>query len=148
MNKDDNEREQPGVLDALMAPLRLPQRVVAEIETIATSVKRLSESAERRLGSVDDRAGQLVKGLGAMRASVTRIEGKVDQLMGLEETIEKRMEELRADLNERMLAVEQQVRLIQPPIEKMARDVAKIDQLLPDPSDGPLTRLKDTLTSS
>jgi hypothetical protein len=30
----------------------------------------------------------------------------------------------------------------------MATDVAKIDELLPDPKDGPLTRLKDTLTSS
>jgi len=30
----------------------------------------------------------------------------------------------------------------------MARDVAKVDGLLPDPNDGPLARLKDTLTSS
>lgn len=136
------------MLDTLLTPLRLPQRVIGEIETIARSVQALSETADDRLTSVDDRAGELVSGLTALRASLREIDAKVDQLMGLDQTIETKMEGLREDLNARMLAVEHEVRAMQPPMNQMARDVAKIDGLLPNPHDGPLTRLKDTLTSS
>jgi hypothetical protein len=140
--------ESPGVLDTLLTPLRLPGRVVAEIETIGTAVQSLGDISERYLRSVDDRAGALVKGLGSLRAAITRIEGKVDRLMSLEQTIEDKMELLRGDLNARMLAVEQRVEDIQGPLDAIARDVTKIDELLPDPSAGPLSRLKDTLTPS
>jgi len=61
--------------------------------------------------------------------------------------LQRTSEGLREDLNERMLAVEHELRAIQPSLEQMAGDVAKIDDLLPNPHDGPLTRLKDTLTS-
>jgi hypothetical protein len=47
-----------------------------------------------------------------------------------------------------MLAVEEEVRELRSPIEKMSRDLATMVELLPNPSDGPLARLKDTLTSS
>ena len=55
---------------------------------------------------------------------------------------------LRGDLNEGMSAVKAEVQAIRPPLFKMAGDVAKLDGLLPDPKDGPLTRLKDTLSSA
>lgn len=132
----------PGVLDALLAPLR----IVAEIETIARAVGSLSATANERLKSIDERAGALVEGLGGMGASLTQLESKVGELTGLEEMIEKRMEALRGDLNERMLAVEGQLHEIQTPINQMAQDVVEIKQLLPDPSDGPIARLKDQLT--
>jgi len=32
------------------------------------------------------------------------------------------------------------------PVTRMAHDVAEIKKLLPDPTDGPLARLKDQLT--
>ncbi len=44
--------------------------------------------------------------------------------------------------------IEQEVGALQPPIEQMSGDLAKVQQLLPEPTDGPLTRLKDTFTSS
>ena len=68
--------------------------------------------------------------------------------MSLEATIEERMDGVREDLNTRLLAVEGEVRGIRPPIAQMARDVQRIVALLPDPSDGPLARLRDTLTPS
>jgi len=136
----------PNVLDALLAQLRLPQRIVAEIETIAAAVLSLSDTADERLKSIDDRAGALVEGLDGLGASLTQLESKVDELAGLEETIEKRMEALRADLNTRMLSVEGELKEVKVPVTRMAQDVAEIKQLLPDPTDGPIARLKDQLT--
>jgi prefoldin subunit 5 len=136
----------PGVLDVLLGQLRLPQRIVAEIGTIAAAVVSLSDTADERLQSIDERAGALVETLDAMGASLTEIGGKVDQLTGLEAMVEKQMEAVREDLNERMLSIEGQLREIQTPITQMMHDVAEIKQLLPDPADGPLARLKDQLT--
>lgn len=137
-----------GMLDALLSPLRLPRRVVAEIEMIGGAVRSLADTAERRLSSIDDSAGTLVEEIAAMRAALTRIESKVDELTGLEQTIEERMEGLRKDLNTRMRAVERQVGEFQAPINHLALDVSRIQLLLPEPGDGPLARLKDTLTKS
>jgi hypothetical protein len=58
------------------------------------------------------------------------------------------MEALRDDLNTRMVGVEEQVRALEPPLAQIAHDISSIDKLLPDPSDGPFARLKDTLTSN
>jgi hypothetical protein len=58
------------------------------------------------------------------------------------------MDGLREDLNTRLLAVEAEVRGMRSPMAQVTRDVETISRLLPDPSDGPLARLKDTLTSS
>jgi len=176
MASDPDEQETPGVFDALLMPLRLPGRVVSDIETLTRSVVALQQNAEQRLGSVDDRAGELVEGLKDLHGSVDaidakvnkleqermpaflkatkklqesidRIEGRVETLQTLENTIEEMMAGLREDLNTRMLAVEHEVHSMQSPMQKMATDVENIGDLLPDPSDGPLTRLKDTLTS-
>ena len=136
----------PGVLDSLLAQLRLPQRIIAEMGTIAAAVVSLSDTADERLKSIDDRAGALVEGLGAMGASLTQLESKVDELTGLEAMIDKRMQALRDDLNTRMLSVEGQLKETKEPINQMAQDVAQIKRLLPDPADGPLARLKDQLT--
>jgi archaellum component FlaC len=165
-----------NVFDTLLMPLRLPGRVVADIETLAGAVVSLQSESKQYLSSVDDRAGELVEGLGKLQGSIDRIEGRVNkleekhmpaflkaitklqesidriddrvaELESLEETLTTHMEGLRSDLNQRMLAVEEEVRGMRPPMEQMSRDVAKIDELLPNPSDGPLTRLKDTLSS-
>jgi len=143
-----NAGRRVGILDALLMPLRLPGRMARDLESVSRALRSLQRTAEIRLGSVDDRAGELIVGLAGLHASVIRIEAKVERLTGLEATIDERMEVLRADLNTRMLAVEAEVRQINPGLSQMARDVQTIQRLLPDPSDGPLTRLKDTLTSS
>jgi chaperonin cofactor prefoldin len=140
-------------------------------------VVTLQSDAKRHLSSVDEQAGQLVAGLSTLqgsidhiegrvekleaermdafldavsglRASIDRIELNVEKLESLEEAITLRIDGLRGDLNARMIAVEHTVAAMNSPMQEMADDVAKIDELLPDPKDGPLTRLKDTLTSS
>jgi chromosome segregation ATPase len=165
------------VFDTLLLPLRLPGRVVGNIQTLTTAVVALQSDATRHLSSVDESAGMLVAGLrdlaaavgrietrvdtleqdrmdallggvAALQAAIDRIEVRVADLESLEATITERVDSLHEDLNARMLEVRAEVSRMRPPMDEMARDVAKIDELLPDPSDGPLTRLKDTLTSS
>lgn len=177
MDEDDDEQSTPSVFDALLMPLRLPGRVVADIETLAQAVVTLQQDAQERLGSIDDSAGKLVgslknlhgsvdeikdtvdtlerermpaflEAIGTLQGSIDRIENRVQTLESLEHTIEDKMEQLREDLNARMHEVEHEVRGMHPPLEQIARDVTKLEGLLPEPSDGPLTRLKDTLSSS
>lgn len=143
-----DEPPAPGVFDTLLMPLRLPGRVVADIETLTQAVVALQRDSAQRLASVDDNAAELVERVGTLLEAVDRIDGRVADLQSLETTIEAKMEQLRDDLNTRMLAVEHEIRGMLPPMEQMAQDVSKIDDLLPSPSDGPLAKLKDTLTSS
>ncbi|HEU0317028.1 MAG TPA: hypothetical protein VFR49_06845 [Solirubrobacteraceae bacterium] len=145
----DRARTTPeAVFGALLLPLRLPGRVVADIETLTGAVLSLQRTAEKYLASIDRRAGALLREIGALQVATERIEGRVEELTGLEATIEDRMEVLRGDLNTRMLALEAEVHGMRPPIDAIARDVQDVVRLLPDASDGPLARLRDTFTSS
>jgi hypothetical protein len=149
MTDDDLQADRSsGILGALLTPLRLPGRILGELGTISRAVVSLQRTADVHLTSLDARAGRLNDGLGRLQDSMNRVEVKIGALTSLEATIEERMDGLRTDLNTRLLAVEAEVRGIRPPIEQVARDVQSIGQLLPDPSDGPLARLKDSLTPS
>jgi hypothetical protein len=46
----------------------------------------------KTMGSIDERAGDLVTGLAGLQASLLRVETKVERLTGLEAAIEERME--------------------------------------------------------
>jgi len=204
MTEDRSDSQEPhSLLGALLSPLRAPQRVFGDIETIAVALLALQRDARDRLGSIDDRAAELIKGVAglhepvnrldrnvesmqslegtitarmeALQAPLDRLEGKVDlesleavitekmdnlqapldrldvkvgKLHTLEATITERMNAIDDDLNSRMLAVEQEVHAMRAPLEQISRDTQSVVKLLPDPNDGPLTRLKDTFTSS
>jgi DNA-binding NarL/FixJ family response regulator len=79
-----------------LTPLHPSQRVVAELEMITVAVRLLFETVEERLTAVEDRADALGQDCGAVRVSLTRIESKVDALTSLQETIEARLDALRA----------------------------------------------------
>lgn len=174
---DDRSDRSQSVFDAMLMPLRLPGRFVGDLDRLTRAVVALQSDAKQHLSSVDDRAGMLVDGLHELQGAITRIErrvnkleeermdaflgateqlqasidridGRVAALDSLEQNLSERVDGLRADLNARMLAVKAEVEAMHPPMQEMADDVAKIDELLPDPKEGPLTRLKDTLTSS
>ncbi|MDQ6778832.1 MAG: hypothetical protein M3071_21985 [Actinomycetota bacterium] len=133
--------EDTGLVRALLAPLRTPQRVVDNIETIASALLALQRDAHERLASVDERVGALL-------APLNRLDRKVTGLQKLEHSITEQTEAIRADLNARLLSVEEEVRAMRSPIGQMSRDLATVLALLPDPNDGPLARLRDTLSSS
>ena len=127
---DDPADEAPlNIFDTLLSPLRMPGRVVSNIETLAGAVVALQSETNKQLSSVDDGIRVLV-----------------EKLDSLEEAITTRLDGLRSDVNERMGAVEKEVSAMRPAMDQMAHDVQKIDGLLPNASDGPLTRLKDTLS--
>lgn len=127
---DDRTEDAPvNALDTLLAPLRMPGRVVSNIETLAGAVVALQSDANKQLSSVDAGMKELIKAL-----------------QGLQETINARLDGLREDVNERMAAVESEVSAMRPSLDQMANDVQKIDGLLPNASDGPLKQLKDTLS--
>ncbi|MGI8629716.1 MAG: hypothetical protein ACR2LV_06075 [Solirubrobacteraceae bacterium] len=140
--------EPPSVLGTLLSPLRLPARVISDLETVARAVLSLQETAERHLASIDERVGTLVGSLGHVDRTVEEIDHKIEQLTGLQTAIETRLDAVREDLNKRMLAVQAEVHEMRPALAQMTQDVEKVIRLLPDPSDGPIARLKDTLSSS
>ncbi len=150
MAHDPAEHEEThGLLGALLAPLRASQRVVANIETIAAALLSLQGDARERLASVDERAGALVQAVAALRAPLERVDRKVTELSRLEQAITVRMDAIQDDLNMRVQAVVgEEVHAMRAPIEEMSRKLAEVVELLPDPNDGPLARLKDTLTAS
>jgi chromosome segregation ATPase len=159
MTDDRAQDESLNVFDTLLMPLRLPGRVVADIElltrragTLIEGLGVLQDSIDRIESRVDrlekQRMDAFLKAVGKLQGSMSHIEERVDELTTMEETITDRLDGVRHDLNERMLSVQQEVKAMRSPMDQMAGDVAKIDDLLPNPNDGPLTRLKDTLTSS
>jgi hypothetical protein len=138
----------PRLLNLLLAPLRVPGHVIASIETIAAAVVSLERDAHDRLGSIDDRAEALLAALADLQGPVDRIEGHVTDLERLEEAVTVGMDEIKVDINTRMIAVESEVHALRPAIEQMARNLETVVQLLPHPNDGPLARLRDTLTAN
>jgi hypothetical protein len=130
-----------GLVRALLAPLRAPQRVAGNIETIASALLALQRDTHEHLVSVDERVG-------AVLALVNRLDRRVTELQKLERAVTEHTESVRHDMNTRLGLVEDEVRAMRGPIEQMSRDLATVVKLLPDPSDGPLARLRDTFTSS
>jgi peptidoglycan hydrolase CwlO-like protein len=129
------------LIQALLAPLRTPQRVVSNIDTIASALLALKHETQERLTSVDEHVGALL-------APLSRLDRKVTELQKLERAVTEQTELIRDDINTRLLAVEAEVRAMRSPIEGMSHDLATVVKLLPNPSDGPLARLRDTFTSS
>ena len=133
--------EAHGLIRALLAPVRAPQRILGSIETIASTLVVLSRDAHDRLASVDEQVGALL-------ALLSRLDRNVLELAQLEEAVTAQMDVLREDINTRLLAVEEEVNSMRAPIEGMSRDLGIVVKLLPNPSGGPLARLRDTLTPS
>ena len=177
MTDDRSDPLEPqGLLGTLLSPLRAPQRVITDIETIASALLSLQRDARDRLAAIDHHAGELVERVGALlepvqsldrhvaemgsleqtiiermealQAPLDRVDDRVTELQRLEQVITVRMDSIDEDLNKRMLAVEAEVHSMRAPIEQMARDVSQVVLLLPEPGDGPLTRLKDTFSAS
>jgi len=113
------------------------------------------ETLRSPMNRIDRKVTQLTKLEQVIKASIEelqnpldRIDRKMTELGKLEQSVTERMDAINRDLNERMLAVEQEVRTMRAPIQQMAGDLSKVQGLLPEPTDGPLTRLKDTFTTN
>ena len=97
--------ESQGLLGALLSPLRAPERVFTNIETLAASLLSVEGVIQKHLTSVDGHAGALRGAvgtlqdtLGTLQTPLERIDRKVTQLAKLEQVITARMEALQAPL--------------------------------------------------
>jgi len=133
----DGPTEAHGLMGALLAPLR----AASNIETIASALLALKRETHERLTSVDEHVSALL-------APLNRIDRNLTELQELEQAIQAHTDAIRDDINTRLLTLEAEVRAMRTPIEGMSRDLATVVKLLPNPSDGPLARLRDTLSSS
>ncbi len=149
MTDDQSEsQDSPGLIGGLLSGLRAPERVVTDIATIASTLLALRDDVQGRLASIDENADALRQGVGELRTPLDRIDRKVAELETIEEAITARMDTIHSDLNARLLSLEEEVRAMRSPVEQMARDLSGVKQLLPEPGDGPMARLKDTFSPS
>lgn len=98
MADDRPGREPTGLLGALLTPLRAPQRVFTDIESIAVALLSLQRDASERLASIDKNAATLTGAVGDLQAPLERIDHKTTELQNLEEAVTVRMDALREDL--------------------------------------------------
>ena len=143
-----HSHESQSLIGGLLAPLRAPQRVFTDIEAIASTLLALRRDVQGRLASIDENAGALLESVGTLRTPLERIDRRVEELEKIEEAITTRMDAIHDDVDARLASVEEEVRAMRSPMDQMSRDLATIVKLLPQAGDGPLTRLKDTLSSS
>lgn len=115
-----------GGLGTLLLPLRIPLRALSSLADIA--------------GTSDE----LLQAVLALRPPLERMDEKVG---ALEESLGKRLDALGVDLGARISRLEEQLVELRPLLERMAGDLEDTGKLLPDPSDGPLARLRHTLSS-
>jgi len=138
--------ESQGLLGALLSPLRAPERVFTNIETIAASLLSVEGVIQKHLTSVDGHAGALRGAvgtlqdtLGTLQTPLKRIDQKVTQLAKLEQVITERMEALQAPLErvDRQVAematleesITKRMDALQAPLERVDRQVAEMATL-------------------
>jgi len=120
-----------AVLGVLLLPIRIPLRVLGGLGDVA--------------GTIDRRAAQLQQAVVALQAPLESIDGKVTVL---EDSLSERLDAVRVDLGNRMGELEERLVAMHPQLERIAGDLEDTAKLLPDPTSGPMARLRDTFTSS
>ncbi len=136
MTDENADNQEQGLLGTLLGPLRAPQRMVTDIETIASALGPVRD----RLASVDKSARLLVSSVGALQAPVEQIDRKITKLhKELVQVVTQRMNALQAPLDrvdrkvtelatleqtitERMLA-------LQEPLDRVDRKVTELASL-------------------
>jgi len=144
MTEDRAEtHESQGLLGALLSPLRAPERVFTNIETITASLLSVERVIQKHLTSVDGHAGALRGAvgtlqdtLGNLQTPLERIDKKVTQLAKLEQVITERMDALQAPLERvdrqvaEMATLEESItarmEALQAPLERVDRHIAKM----------------------
>ena len=153
-----------GLLNGLLAPLRLPERVIDALESLAeaaaelgpmrSELTRVRERAERISDQADEILGvskhirEQAQPLGELLPALERLEqtlgGRVD---GLREVVE-RLEGEEAHVNERVGELLQELATMHKTIHGLEDEVEKITERLPDPTRGPLEKARDAITGS
>ncbi len=142
----EDEPQEPragGVLSGLLAPLRLPERVIEALESIAEAAKELP-TMRAELVRVRELAEPLEQILPALDGVERSLGQRVDKMLDLV----ARMEGEESHMNKRIDAVLEAIREMQSIIEGLQDDIERITDRLPEPGEkrGPFEAAKDVLT--
>ena len=139
-NQDGGGR---GLLRGLLAPLRLPERVVAAIEAGAEALDQIPPMRAEivRIREQSEPLGELLPALENMKQELrSRLYSLHDAAIKLER-IESHLDDSVAGLVQEMTAMHETVSRLQDDVERVT------DRLPNQDAPGPLERARDTLTS-
>ncbi len=162
------------MLGGLLAPLRVPERVVEALESLAVAARELgpmrSELTRVReqtepLSGLMPVAEQLLENTERVLAVAERISRQAEPLAELlpalkrvEEALGERIDSLRevvgsleseeSHLNKRVGELVGELRTMHQTVSGLQEDVEGLSERLPDPSRGPIEKARDALTGS
>lgn len=138
-----------GMLAGLLAPLRLPERVIDALDSLVEATRALSPM-HTELTRVREQTEPLAKLLPALE----RLEERVEHL---EERIDTRLDSLHelvgalegqdSYLNKTVGDLSEEVSAMHKTLSGLQDDVQGVTHRLPDPNRGPLQKAHDVLTS-
>jgi chromosome segregation ATPase len=154
-----------GEVSALLAPLRLPERALRALESLAGAaqhlgpmrseivrVRELIESVDKKTDQVPEmlstvqRISRQAEPLEKMLPAIDHLEkSTADQLAGMRETLVA-LESDESHLNKAVEDLKQQISDLHGTIRELHDDVQRVTDRLPDPNRGPLEKAKDVLT--
>ncbi len=143
MGTDEARREESwGLLDGLLAPLRLPERVLAAIEDIAEAVRDVGP-LRAEVETIRRQSADLGKLLPALTSMKEDLGGRLESL---HECIVE-LEGLEEGLDKRVTGLCQEITAMHRTIGGLKGDVEQITERLPNPNaPGPLERARELLT--
>ena len=140
--KPNAGRAGEGVLDGLLSALRLPERVVVAIETVAErleDVRPMREEVEAIRAQSSDLT-ELLPSLTSMREDLGGQLGRLHECIVELEAVEE-------GLDGRVGALCEEITAMHGTVAGLKDDVERLTERLPDPNaPGPLERARDVLT--
>lgn len=131
-----------GVLAGLLAPLRLPERVVEAIEAVAEKLEDVRPMREE-VAAIREQSADLSALLPALDSIKTELGGKLD---GLQAVIE-RLEGVESHLDERVGELCKEIHAMHGTMAGLKADVRRVTDRAPNPeARGPLGKARDALT--
>lgn len=142
------ERDEPAragawdLLGGLLSPLRLPERGVVAIESIAERLEDIRPMREE-VETIRRQSAGLDEMLPALTSMKDDLGGRLD---GLHELIVA-LEGIEAGLDKRVGELSQEITALHRTVGALKGDVERVTERLPDPNGpGPLGRARDVLT--
>ncbi len=149
-----------GVLATLLAPLRLPERALEALESLAEAVRHLGPMRSELTG-VREQTQSLPDLMPAVECLLEQTESLPD-VMPAVERLEKRITTRLDSLHEVVVGVEgsdshlnkavgelhREVASMHSTLTGLQDDVQSVTDRLPDPTRGPLEKARDALTGS
>ena len=158
--KETPDDEGAGILSGLLAPLRLPERALAALETLAETAQNLGpmRSELTRVREQTEPLGELMPTLERLLKQTEPLSDLLPALQRLEERLGTRLDSLHgvvvalegddSHLNAAVGELHREVAAMHKTLYGLQDDVQRITDRLPDPSRGPLEKARDVLGGS